>query len=166
MMGALAAGGVPIVSDGRRAPDEHNPRGYYEDRRVLWLAQQSDWLSEHRGEAVKILSHLLPAIPGSIQAKILFMRRPLRQIEASQRRMLGDEVEGGPAWTSLLGRDLAHTLDWLETQTHLTVLQVSYLDLLRSPKAEFQKVVEFLDLPLHLNAMVETVDPSLHRHTD
>ena len=37
VMGMLAAGGLEIVSDGARVPDESNPAGYFEYERVKTL---------------------------------------------------------------------------------------------------------------------------------
>ena len=63
LMQMLAAAGVPVVTDARRAPDESNPRGYLEDERVKRLPFDADraWLSAARGQAVKIVAPLLTA---------------------------------------------------------------------------------------------------------
>ncbi len=34
MMQMLQAGGIELLTDGRRAPDENNPRGYFEHEAV------------------------------------------------------------------------------------------------------------------------------------
>lgn len=163
MMGALAAGGLPLVSDGARVADSHNPKGYFEDRRVLTLAEDAEWLGGHLGQAVKILSHLLRAIPTSLPVKVIFMRRPLPQVLASQSAMLGKPGGEDAALTSLIARDLAQTLEWLGEQPRMATLQISYPQLSHSPREEFHKVVDFLGMPLDVDAMVATVDPSLHR---
>lgn len=162
MMGALAAGGLPVVSDGKREADRHNPRGYFEDRRVLKLAQDARWLQNCGGKALKILSHQLPYLPPELPAKVLFMRRPINQIMASQSAMLG-ETGHDPALANLFGRDLVKTLEWLGTQPNLATLEVSYPLVLAQPREEFTRVVEFLGESLNLDAMTASVDPSLHR---
>jgi hypothetical protein len=162
MMAALAAGGHPVLADHQRAPDEHNPRGYFEHSRVLTLADQADWLQGQEGKAVKILSHLLRHIPSSVRARVLFMRRPLSQVLASQNAMLGHHGQD-PEVAALMRRDLAQTLAWLETQEHLSTLQVSYPRLLANPAEQFAAVVDFLGQDLNLAAMAATVDPCLHR---
>lgn len=162
MMAALAAGGLPLLADGRRAADAHNPRGYFEDQRVLTLAQGADWLLGQEGKGVKILSHLLPQIPTSMPARVLFMRRPLPQVLASQAAMLGQAETPGEV-AALVARDLAQTLLWLEKADHLSYLEVSYPAVLGDPRGEFARVIRFLEQPLNLDAMVATVDPDLHR---
>lgn len=163
MMGALAAGGLPLVSDGARAADSHNPKGYFEDRRVLTLADDARWLGNHLGQGVKILSHLLRAIPSSLPVKVIFMRRPLPQVLASQSAMLGEAGAEDSALTALMARDLAQTLEWLGEQPRMATLQISYPQVLRCAREEFQRVIDFLEMPLDVEAMVATVDPSLHR---
>ena len=63
MMQMLAAGGMPLLADSQRAPDEDNPRGYFEWERIKRLSQQPDCLAEAEGKAVKITSPLLWALP-------------------------------------------------------------------------------------------------------
>jgi hypothetical protein len=162
MMAALAAGGLPLICDQQRQADTHNPRGYFEDSRVLALNRDAGWLHGREGHGIKILSHLLRQIPCTVKARILFMRRPLSQVLASQNAMLGQESTPGDL-ADLIQRDLAQTLSWLEQQPHLQVLQVGYLKLLDNPRTEFARVLDFLRLELDLPAMVATVDRALHR---
>ena len=161
MMKALAAGGLPVVRDEHRPADEHNPGGYFEDQRVAYLASEASWLQQHRGSAVKILSHLLPAIPVDLKAKVLLMRRPLVEVVASQNAMLG--CQGGGDWDTLLRRELGRTLTWLQEQTHLEVLELQYTDLVRSPGEPMSQVRDFLERDLDVEAMTAVVDPALHR---
>ncbi len=162
MMSALEAGGLPLVYDQTRAPDVHNPNGYFEDPRVLELERDASWLSGLEGHGVKILSHLLPAIPPTVPAKVLLMRRPLPQIMASQDVMLG-QPSAPPGMGQLIAKDFARKLAWLEEQPHLEHLEVSYPELVAQPLASFARVQSFLDLPLDVEAMAATVNPALHR---
>ena len=63
LMQMLAAGGMGVVSDGLRAADEDNPRGYFEFEPVKNLLKDSKWLFEARGRAIKIVVPLLGALP-------------------------------------------------------------------------------------------------------
>src|SRR6185312_9405208 len=54
LMQMLAAGGVPVMSDGLREADEDNPRGYLEYEPVKNLLKDASWLGEGRGKALKI----------------------------------------------------------------------------------------------------------------
>src|SRR6185369_4839956 len=77
MMQMLHAGGVPIAADHLRAPDEHNPRGYFELEAVKTIHESRDlkWLEDVRGKAIKIVSFLLGWLPESNDYLLLFMRR-------------------------------------------------------------------------------------------
>ncbi len=65
LMQMLAAGGMSVVSDGLRAADEDNPRGYQEFEPVKHLHKSSKWLFEERGRAIKIVAPLLNALPAA-----------------------------------------------------------------------------------------------------
>lgn len=66
MMQMLAAGGLPVLSDGARAADEHNPRGYLDLEAAKRLGRGADaaWLNQAAGKTVKIVAPLRPHLPG------------------------------------------------------------------------------------------------------
>ena len=60
MMQMLQAGGLSLLTDQKRAPDENNPRGYFEFEPVKKLrVGDVDWLDAARGQGIKIISALL-----------------------------------------------------------------------------------------------------------
>src|ERR1700761_7537403 len=54
MMQMLAAGGMPILTDGIRTADEDNPRGYFEFEAVKRTKTDPSWVPTAVGKAVKI----------------------------------------------------------------------------------------------------------------
>jgi len=62
-MQMLAAGGLPLLSDGKRKADENNPRGYFEYDEVKRLRSDSAWIVEGRGKGIKVIAQLLPSLP-------------------------------------------------------------------------------------------------------
>ena len=52
------------------------------------LAQDSSWLEEARGKAVKIIYRLLPHLPPHLDYRVLFMERDLNEVYDSQQDML------------------------------------------------------------------------------
>jgi hypothetical protein len=76
MMQMLAAGGVPILTDAQRAPDEDNPRGYFELQAVKHTTQDASWLRDAPGKAVKIIHVLLKDLSAAQSYQVIFMRRP------------------------------------------------------------------------------------------
>ena len=87
MMQMLAAGGLPVLSDDRRLPDDNNPRGYFEYEKVASLREDSNWILDARGKAVKVVAQLLPHLPRGAY-RVIFMDRNLDEVVQSQRRML------------------------------------------------------------------------------
>ena len=88
VMQMLAAGGIEVLSDGSRQPDEDNPRGYFEFDRVKTLLSDSEWLRDARGKAVKIVVPLISGIPQGLPCRVILIERDLDQVLDSQQRML------------------------------------------------------------------------------
>ena len=168
MMQMLSAGGMEVVSDGQRSADANNPRGYYELEAVKSLAQNSRLMAQAEGKTVKVISSLLEHLPHGYEYRILFMRRPLGQILASQERML-QRLGQAPGPTSpeqmikAFERHLQKLNNWLLGRTNIAVLYVEYEAVLQNPLAEASRISQFLRRDLDLNAMVSAVDATLHR---
>jgi len=88
MMRMLEAGGVPLLVDGVRKADLDNPNGYYEYEPVKLLKQNSSWVAGASGKAVKMVYLLVHDLPPSLPYNVIFMRRVLEEIVASQDEML------------------------------------------------------------------------------
>jgi hypothetical protein len=63
MMQMLAAGGLPVLSDGERKADTDNPRGYFEWERIKQLPKEPGVVAEAEGKVVKVISQLLFSLP-------------------------------------------------------------------------------------------------------
>jgi hypothetical protein len=169
MMQMLQAGGVPILADDARAADENNPRGYLEFRKVRRLKEDRSWLAEAEGRAVKIVSHLLPELPPDREYRIIFMRRDIAEVVASQRAMLERlGREGAPMpdgdLAKVYERHLADIDVWLRSRPGVGVLFVEHRDVLRHPRREAERVRAFLEATCDVDAMAAAVDESLYRH--
>ena len=127
MMRMLKVWGMEIVTDNIRKADEDNPGGYYEDERVKRMKEDSSWLNECHGKAVKVISLLLYDLPSGRKYKIIFMRREMEEILASQRVMLQrrgareDDVTEQELGESF-GKHLRAVEEWLATQKNMDVL--------------------------------------------
>ena len=97
MMQMLRAGGIPALTDEVRAADEDNPRGYLEFERVKRIKQDTAWLDEAAGKVVKMVHLLLYDLPPDRPYRIVFMRRDLDEVLASQRKMLDRQGKQGAA---------------------------------------------------------------------
>ena len=171
LMQMLQAGGLPILTDGERAADESNPRGYLELEAVKRLAQDADktWLREAGGKGVKIIAQLLPSLPPGTPYRILFVARPLGEILASQRAMLARSGKDG-AKTGERQLAAAYLSQIEEVRRVLAaypdqvqVLNVDYHSALSAPLAMAARVNAFLGGSLDEMAMAAAIAPQLRR---
>lgn len=169
MMQMLAAGGMPILSDGERTADVDNPRGYYEWERIKQLPKDPACIAEAEDRAVKVISQLLFALPSGRNYKIIFMERPLPEVVASQAEMIRRRGTSGAALsdTALIAGLQAHLNQvnaWLERRAEIGIVRVKFNDVLRDPKGSAEVVKRFLDRRLALELMEQQIDPALYRH--
>lgn len=136
MMRMLDAGGIPVLTDGRRPADRHNPHGYFEDERVRRLAADSAWIEEARGKAVKIIYRLLVHLPARLDYRVVFMERDFGEVFDSQQDML--QAAENPAagqdrerMIRALAADLEDARRWLARQANIRQLDVPYGGLVR-----------------------------------
>lgn len=168
MMAMLQAGGMPVLSDGRRLPDEHNPRGYLEYEPARNLRAGAAWLEAARGHAVKIVSFHLFDMPICYEYRVLFMERGTAAIAASQERM-ATALAKAPAGHSaeiagLLTTHLTHVKQWLPEQRHIRTLFINFEATRLNPDQTARRVQLFLSRPLDVDAMTASVDPPCQRH--
>ena len=169
MMSILQAGGMEILTDELRAADEDNPRGYYELERVKQLKQGDiAWIGQAEGKVVKIISALLEDLPDRHRYKIIFMRRAMAEILASQRQMLirrgeaADKVDDAQM-AEMFQEHLKRVRVWLANQANMEILYIDYNDLMNDPAAQVENIQAFLSIPLDLDAMRAVPDASLYR---
>jgi hypothetical protein len=170
-MKMLEAGGVDIMTDGLRVADASNPEGYFELERVKRLETDADrrWLKAARGRAVKIISFLLPFVPDTNRYQIIFMRRPLEQVIASQNAMLARRGEpignvGDREMADLYREHLERVARVIASRACFEALDVEFGNVLSNPVAEAKRITEFLGRPLDIPRMAAVANPRLRRH--
>jgi hypothetical protein len=169
-MKMLDAGGMRVVADGIREADIDNPKGYYEDERVKDLAEMDDksWLRESRGRVIKIISFLLFHLPPDNNYKIIFMRRDLEEVLASQSKMLANRDESTDTDDQRM-RQVYESHLWrvnylLKHNAHLEALEVPYTAVLDDPQGQAERINEFLGGGLDVAAMTTVADRKLYRN--
>lgn len=169
MMKMLEAGGIPPLTDHERAADEDNPKGYFEFERAKQLKEgDAAWLPEAEGKVVKVITALLTHLPHAHQYDVIFMRRHMSEILASQKKMLvrrGEDPNkiSDEELSALFEKHLAQVFDWLNVQTNLRYLEISYNDLLADPGPHVEKLNQFLGGSLDIEAMRAQIAPDLYR---
>lgn len=170
VMQMLQAGGATILTDHVRAADDDNPRGYLEYEPVKHLATATDthWLRKARGQAVKVISYLLPYLPDDNCYDVIFVERDLREVVASQDRMLarrGSAAASEPRATRrLLEEHLALARRQLRGNRTRRVLPLPYRTVIETPREGAERIRHFLGVPLDVDAMAAAVDTSLYRN--
>jgi len=169
MMQMLHAGGLPAVTDRIRAADDDNPRGYFEFERVKQIKADKTWLPDAVGKVVKMVHMLLYDLPLDHEYRVIFMRRNLEEVVASQRVMLQRQGKQGAAIPDaqlirIFDDQVAKVLKWLDAQPNFRTLQVVYPELIADPRGNAQRIDEFLGGGLAIDAMAAAVDPKLYRN--
>lgn len=169
-MKMLEAGGLPVVTDGLRTADEDNPKGYFEVERVKGLEQEADksWLAGARGKALKVISFLLKDLPPTYNYRVVFMRRDLSEVLASQAKMLSHRGESSATDDARM-LDLWETHLWragylLRHASHFEALDVEYRSALADPRREAERINAFLGGRLSVEGMLGAVDAALYRN--
>ncbi len=168
MMQMLQAGGLKLLTDERRAADQHNPRGYFEYEAVKRSGADVSWLEQAQGRAVKVIHLLLRHLPADRSYRVIFMLREMQEVIASQRAMLKATGQHGARMpddrlASVFDQQLAEVRRWLAERVHFQVLYVNYRDVLSNPPAAAKIVADFLGGTLDVSAMADVVDRTLYR---
>jgi tetratricopeptide (TPR) repeat protein len=177
MMAMLAAGGISVMTDGRRGPDTDNPEGYYEWEEIKKLPRRPEILREANGKALKVVSMLLPALPQRHAYKIIFMERPIAEVVSSQIRMIERRtaltgragLESNPVkMAQILSTHRDLLIRQMKSAVGVELLLVSYPELVRAPAKGIGDVISFLGprwLPDYAaNSMQSVIRPRLHRN--
>lgn len=170
-MQMLAAAGVTVVTDGIRQAGEDNPKGYFEDERVKDLHKEKEdgsWVRDARGKAVKIISFLLKDLPETNNYKVVFMKRALPEVLASQKKMLErrNEVDesGDERMLELWENHLWRVKYLLKHGDQFETLEVAYSDVIEDPLREARRIRDFLELKADPETMAAAVDEKLYRN--
>ena len=170
MMNMLAAGGLDVMTDRLRVPDDDNPVGYFEFEDVKKLINgEHSWLAQSNGKAVKVISTLLPYLPDGYHYRIIFMRRAIDEVLASQRKMLINRGENphkvsDDQMAQMFQSDLHQSERWINSQTHATRININYRQLIAHPGPLVTEINTFLGGGLDEGKMLGVIDPSLYRH--
>lgn len=164
----LTAGGLPILTDGVRGADEDNPHGYLEWEAVKSLKRDASWVAAARGQGVKVIYYFLRDLPLDRHYRVIFMRRELDEVLASQsamleRRGVREQAPDDARMKRLFESELKEIDEWLANQPAFSVLNVDYRAVLDEPLAQAERVNSFLGGGLDCEAMATQVDPALYR---
>jgi len=168
LMQMLAAGGLPLLTDGVRQADDHNRCGYHELEAVKRTKTDASWLADAPGKVVKLVYLLLYDLPSDYQYRVVFLQRKLEEVLASQKIML--QRQGKPSGTDdatllrIFQKELAKVDQWLRSQPNFSLLDVDYNQLVAQPQLQAARINAFLGGRLNVAAMAAAVDPAQYRN--
>ncbi len=168
MMKMLQGGGLSVVTDGERSADEDNPKGYFELEAVKRTTKNDHWIKEADGKVVKVISELLKGLPSGHTYKVIFMRRKLDEVLASQKKMLLRRSEPTDMDETEMKRIFVSHLEEVESmlreRPEFDTLFVNYNRMVADPQAGAKRVNSFLNERLDLGGMMSAVEPKLYRN--
>ena len=169
MMQAIEAGGIPALTDGIREKDVDNPKGYYEFEAVKKTKADPSWVKEAEGRVVKMVYSLLYDLPDDHEYRVVFLQREMKEVLASQRKMLersgrqGAKV-GDEKLAELFNEQLEKFYKWIADKDNFSIVLIDYKNMIKFPAEQAEKVDELLGNILDKEGFVSVVDPSLYRN--
>ena len=171
LMKMLEAGGMAIMTDSERTADIDNPKGYFEYERVKDLEKESDksYIREGRGKVLKVISFLIKDLPDDNDYRVIFMRRNLDEVLASQNKMIQrlgteDSTAAEEAMKEAYRNDIVRTRLLCKNRPNFELIEISYRNTIEDPAATARSVNAFVGGQLDEAAMREAVDSSLYRN--
>ena len=171
MMKMLESGGLPIMTDGERKADIDNPNGYYEVERVKHLEKETDkaWVREARGKVLKVISFLLKDLPDDNAYQVLFLRRDLDEVIASQDKMIArlgtqNAEADAEAMKEAYRNDIVRARLHCKARSNFRYLEVHYKHTIEDPAATAHAVNTFLGGKLDEEKMRQAVQGELYRN--
>ncbi len=168
MMQMLQAGGLPLMTDGKRAADIDNPEGYWEWEEIKKLGKNPRIIEQAQGKVVKIISALLTSLPTKHRYKIIYMTRPVEEVVESQWAMLEHTGQKPKSEKDHLievqRRHSEQILDSIRRSERGEVLEISYPELVADPEAGIQAIAAFLPGVFRAGPAVRAaIKPGLYR---
>lgn len=174
LMQMLGAGGIPLLYDSERLPDKYNPYGYYEYQPIKGLTETSDisWLQSYKGYTVKIISPILIKLTIHFPAKIILMKRDLKEVIASQQKMAHEKEHLNSSFFScdknqlilIFEKHIKQTIEFIRHNPNLKLLVINFSEIFSNSEFIIDSINEFLDENLDKNKMRSVIKPELYRN--
>jgi len=166
MMQMLRAGGIRILHDATRPPDQFNPKGYYESSRFRGLRVREIIPDLYYGYAVKVVSPSLFYLPTGYEYRVIYMMRDIIATLRSQDRIHGVEIDEGYE-TSLAHRSVVwqelreKAWSYVEKTPGFDGMRIWYEEVIEDPRLWAECIATFLNLHLDPKKMARAVSPGL-----
>lgn len=166
VMQMLAAGGIEPLMDDARPADPDNSLGYFELDAVKQTEIDASWCNDAAGKAVKVICQLIPTLPERFEYRVIFVRRQIRDVLASQAAILARLGRTGAELTNeklakIYTRQIEETDAWINTRPQFRILKIDYEEAIASPTSAAVIMDRFLESGLDVHAMSRVVEPAL-----
>lgn len=164
LMQALQAGGLAVATDGKREPDESNPKGYLEIESIIdKLKDNPEMVFNFEDQVVKIIAYGLQYLPRG-NYRVVYMERNIEEILDSMEKMINAKDEERENTKAAFVKLNEKSKADISNREDMEVLFVSYNEILSNPRGQLGRVHRFfVDKNLDLDRMVEAVDSKLYR---
>ena len=159
MMRMLMSGGLGVLVDAVHKAGQPEPYGYYDYEPSLMLdvdSSTSDWVASAQGKAVKVMPYQLQYLSPAHEYRVVFVCRAVAEALESWTAMGltgADSAPGEDVGGRATEADCASFETALLRQAHMPTMLVPYRDLRADPAAQTARLVEFLGVPLDVDAM-------------
>jgi hypothetical protein len=165
MMQMLQNGGMEVMTDDNRKPDQSNPKGYFEYDPVMSLHKDNKWLHLAQNKSLKVIAPLLRFLDPKYRYKVIFMNRDLTEVVKSQQKMIGKDPENLPLKLFDAYSKQLNTVDsWKDREPGVELIYLNYKDVLNNTDEAVSKVISFIGLNMNKDEMLSCVDKSLYRN--
>jgi len=168
VMQMLKAGGMEVLTDGVRKPDENNPLGYFEYEKVKLLMKDNGWLYEAEDKALKIIAQLLIYLPDDFEYKIIFVERDLDEVLISQKKMLKNmgssrsDVDEN-LLKNAFEKQVTRVKSWLKDQPNCETVFITFKDIILNGTDVLLQLNGFLRQRIDENMAFSVINPQLYR---
>ncbi|MEZ4801813.1 MAG: alkaline phosphatase family protein [Gelidibacter sp.] len=165
MMQMLHSGGLDVLTDDNRKPDQSNPKGYFEYDPVMALHKNNDWLHLAKDKSIKVVAPLLKFLDPQYRYKVIFMNRDLTEVVKSQQKMIGRDPENLPLKLfDSYSKQLNKVELWKDREPGVELIYLNYKDVLNDTEEAVNKIISFIGQDLDKESMAKCVDKTLYRN--
>ena len=164
IMQVLEAGGLPVAADGKRKPDENNPKGYFEVEGIIdKIKAEPRRILDFEGKVLKVIAYGLQfLLPGDYS--IIYVERNIEEVLDSMEKMMGAKDEEREKTKKAFIKLNEKAKEEITKRKDMKVLFIDYNQTLSNPRENLEKIHRFLqDKSLDLERMVAAVDRNLWR---
>ena len=170
IMQMLAAGGMPVLTDGKRAADDDNPLGYFEFDAVKKARGYQDWIGDAAGKAVKVVAQLISLLPVQQERRVILIERDIDEVLSSQARMIerrGEPLQDTPERRDRLFQEYGRLVDSVKERLSgdpdVPLLVLKHSSVMLDPRPAARLINLFCGGGLNESEMAACVKHELHR---